>query len=98
MNLRLSYNKFDVLIKKPISDVHMLRIRVDFNSMSQGGDKVLINVIVQPELLDQMYPGLRVILYEPHDIQVEATIELECRSDGIQFWWGVADWSTLQDL
>jgi hypothetical protein len=76
----------------------MLRIRVDFNSLSMDGEKVQINTIFQPSLLDQIYPGLKVILFEPNDMHVEAEIELEVLNDGSEIWWGVADWTTRQDL
>ena len=75
----------------------MIRIPVDFNAMNKEGTHVWINTNVNPELRDVLKPGLRVILYEEDDTQVEAIIEVE-ESEGAMLWYGVADWSTQEDL
>lgn len=73
----------------------MLRIHADFNSMTADGTKVYIHV---RDLRNELQPGLHVLLYEPNDFQVEAVIELNKDEDGTEWWLGVPDWTTCQDL
>ncbi|QPC83701.1 hypothetical protein G4Y79_04780 [Phototrophicus methaneseepsis] len=78
----------------------MLRIIVDFNNMTVDGDKVLVarDIERDKEIYDQLSPGMRVIIYEPNDIAVEAVIEPIEVQDGRVWWYGAAEWSTLVDL
>lgn len=76
----------------------MLRIHVDFNSMTKDGEKVWINTTVDDFLLPSLYEGLRVIVYEPDDFQVEATIVVEKDKNGNDWWYGILDWSTRREL
>ena len=74
----------------------MLRIGVDFNTMNQDERaRVSINVDVHPYLLDYLKPGLIVVLFEAHDIEVEATIEFD---EIYHSWYGLPDWSTRRVL
>jgi len=75
----------------------MLRISVDFNSITPDGDCVQINTNYHSELLGVLQEGMKVILYTEHDIQVEAILET-IPFNGEIFWYGRADWSTLEDL
>lgn len=75
----------------------MLRILADFNAMTEDR-KVWLNARLFKDLPDTIYPGLRVILYEPNDFEVEATIEVEKKADGTEVWYGNPDWATLRHL
>jgi len=73
----------------------MLRIGVDFNTMYQFPSGIVdINADFEPKLLGYLYPGLRVILYEMPDLEVEAIIEVDEKGR----WYGIPDWSTRKDL
>lgn len=76
----------------------MSRITVDFNATTKDGERVIINMIYHSELRDVVKPGMRVILYEENDIEVEAVVETEVDEKGHVWWYGRADWSTLKDL
>jgi hypothetical protein len=62
--------------------------------MADPKDRVSINTVVQPELLDVLQSGARVILYETRDLEVEAIVEYD---PAHRHWYGVADWSTVRD-
>lgn len=73
----------------------LLRIGVDFNTLMIDGSTVLINTRLFKFLLDILHPGQRVILYEPHDFQVEAVLSNDRNED----WWSaLPDWDTMRDL
>ncbi|GIK65391.1 MAG: hypothetical protein BroJett018_31850 [Chloroflexota bacterium] len=76
----------------------LLRISVDFNSLSLDGKMVRINTDIHQYLLNILYPGLRVILYASHDLEVEAMIHCEQDSQGQDWWYGIPDWDTLRYL
>ncbi|MBL8120613.1 MAG: hypothetical protein JNJ78_24030 [Anaerolineae bacterium] len=76
----------------------MLRIHVDFNAMSQDGKMIWINTDLRQDLVKELHPGLRVVLYEPNQLEVEATVVLEKATDGKEWWYGVPDWSREHDL
>lgn len=76
----------------------MIRIPVDFNAMNKEGTHVWINMKRNSRLVDVLKPGLRVILYEENDTQVEAVIEIEEDEAGTKIWYGVPKWSTQEDL
>jgi|GEM_PF-726780 len=74
----------------------MFRILVDFNTM--GPDKqrrVHIPTHVDDWLIKYLRPGLRVLLFEPDDIEVEAILEYVEKYDR---WLGIPDWSTKSYL
>ncbi len=73
----------------------LLRIGVDFNSRSLDGNMVLINTRIHKLLLDILSPGQRVILYESHDLEVEAVLSDDRNED----WWdALPDWDTVRYL
>jgi hypothetical protein len=74
----------------------MIRIEVDFNAMNKAGTHIWINTRYYPDLLDFIQPGLRLLLYTEGDIEVEANIEVETDKNGVDWWYGHADWSTLK--
>ena len=76
----------------------MLRIHVDFNAMTQGGRMIWINTDIQPDLLKDLQSGLRITLYEPNQLEVEATVILERTDDGREWWYCVPDWSTENNI
>ncbi len=76
----------------------LLRIGVDFNSLSTDGTMVRINTVVFKHLLEILHPGLRVILYASHDLEVEAMIHCEEDKRGQNWWYGIPDWDTMRDL
>lgn len=55
----------------------MIRIPVDFNAMNKEGTHIWINTNIDPTLVEVLEPGLHVILYEDHDMQVEGVIEIK---------------------
>ena len=81
-----------------IKDYEMLRIHVDFNPMTEDEKMVWINTDIQPDLPKVLQSGLRVILYEPNQLEVEATVVLEKAEDGKEWWYGRPDWSTERDI
>ncbi|MCL4250910.1 MAG: hypothetical protein KJ065_22350 [Anaerolineae bacterium] len=54
--------------------------------------------IANPEVVKSLSVGERVVLYEPDDFEVEATIELQSDAGEHDFWCGVIHWDTLRDL
>ncbi|KAB2860584.1 MAG: 2-amino-4-hydroxy-6-hydroxymethyldihydropteridine diphosphokinase [Anaerolineae bacterium] len=76
----------------------LLRISVDFNALSLDGKMVRINTDIHQYLLNILHPGLRVILYASHDLEVEAMIHCEQDSQGQDWWYGIPDWDTMHDL
>ena len=74
----------------------MIRVEVDFNSMMQDLDRgrVQINVDTQPNLLEHLRPGLRVLLCEP-DLEAEGVVEFD---EKLRLWLAVPDWSTRRDV
>jgi hypothetical protein len=72
------------------------RIAVDFNTMSMDPERrVVLPTHVNAHLLQIIRPGLRVVLYEPFDIEVEAVVEYDLAHHA---WYGRPDWSTRRDL
>lgn len=73
----------------------LLRISVDFNARSLDGSMVLINTRIHKLLLDILRPGQRVILYESHDLEVEAVLSDDRNED----WWdALPNWDTVRYL
>ncbi len=69
----------------------MLYIAVDFNDRlvgPNGEDRVFINTQRLGGIAEHLRPGLRVVLYTAHDVEIEATVGI----DG--YWYGVMDWTT----
>lgn len=74
----------------------MLKVRVDFNAMTKDGEKVIIGQALKGVTVS---PGDRIIIYEPHDFEVEAIVEYEIEENYNREWWyAVPDWSTRRDL
>jgi hypothetical protein len=72
------------------------RIQVDFNSLNEAGDQVPINIWIKPDLLDVLFVGQRVILYQDaHDFEVEATV-IKQLIHGKVWWLAVVDWAIIQ--
>lgn len=73
----------------------MIRIYADFNSVDEGG-RVWLNTVAaltdiaayQGALTD----GMRVMLYVPGELEVEATLVFD------RIWNGIPDWATLHCL
>jgi len=76
----------------------MLKIHVDFNAMTEDGKMIWINTDLECDLLKDLHPDLRVLLYEPDQLEVEATLVLEKAEDGKEWWYGRPDWSTSRDI
>ena len=75
----------------------MLRIRVDFNSLSPDGTRVPISKYVGVSF-QQFYTGRRVILYEPSDFEVEAVLVYLSHGSTSDEWDAAVDWSTKRNL
>lgn len=74
----------------------MHRINPDFNTMNMHEERlVLLPTHVEPHLLEYLRPGLRVVLYEPFDFEVEADVDYDADHDS---WYGRPDWETKRDL
>jgi hypothetical protein len=72
-----------------------LRIAVDFNTMTvDEKERVYINTVLQPTLIEQLHPGLHVVLYD-EEMEVEATLEFDEQQ---HVWLGCPIWSTQQDI
>lgn len=76
----------------------MIRIPVDFNRMGREGTLIWILPRVSAEFMDIIRSGLRVILYEEHEMEVEAILGTDKDKNGKIWWYGEADWSTLKYL
>ncbi|MBZ0316954.1 MAG: 2-amino-4-hydroxy-6-hydroxymethyldihydropteridine diphosphokinase [Anaerolineae bacterium] len=76
----------------------LLRISVDFNSLSLDGKMVRINTDIHQYLLNILHQGLRVILYTSQDLEVEAIIHCEKYKQDQDLWYGIPDWDTLRYL
>lgn len=73
----------------------MLRIPVDFNTMAvDEQERVLINVVFNEKIVNDLKPGLRVVLYD-ETLEVAATVEYDVDD---RRWWATPDWSTSRDL
>jgi hypothetical protein len=76
----------------------MLKLIVDFNNLTPDGEKVLVAQHTDTERITKLKPGMRVLLHEPGDFEVEAIVEpIEIR-EGVVRWFGLPDWSTRRDL
>ena len=73
----------------------MKRIYVDFNTtQSDEKKRVHINTGIQPEILDWLAEGMRLIFFD-EEMEVEGVIEFDPQYG---FWLGKLDWSTKRDL
>jgi hypothetical protein len=73
-----------------------MRITADFNTMNADPERrVFLPTHVHPHLLEFLRPGLRVVIYEPFDFEVEAVVEYDPAHDA---WYGRPDWSTQHSL
>jgi hypothetical protein len=78
------------------------RISVDFNTASADmRGRVRLPIHVYPKLLSILQPGLRVILFEARDLEVEAVAEFDeelSQQHGDSNWWfALPDWSTERE-
>jgi hypothetical protein len=73
----------------------MLRIYADFNNCDEQG-RVRLNTVGSLRDIDvlqrDMAPGLRVIVYTPDELEVEADLEFDV------IWLGTPDWATIKYL
>ncbi len=77
----------------------MLRVQVDFNTLTEDRKRVRINERVHSDLLDQLRAGTRIACYQDEDdFEVEGIIEIDQDQDGTQWWFVRLDWSTRRDL
>ncbi len=76
----------------------MFKITVDFNNMTADGEKVLVARDRDTDRIAQLVSGMRVLLHEPGDFEVEAVVEPVEVFDGVVWWYGTPDWSTRHDL
>ena len=73
-----------------------MRITADFNTMNADPERrVFLPTHVHPHLLEFLRPGLRIVIYEPFDFEVEAVVEYDPAHDA---WYGRPDWSTQRSL
>jgi hypothetical protein len=71
----------------------MIRIYADFNERDQLGRPVLSIPGSLPDIeqnKNKLMPGLRVILYQPGELEVEATLAYD------RCWVAVPDWDTIK--
>lgn len=72
------------------------RITVDVNTMNEDPEeRVYLPTRINAHLREIVRPGLRLVLYEPFDFEVEAVVKYEPAHDT---WYGRPDWSTRRDL
>lgn len=75
----------------------MLKITVDFNNLTPGGEQVIVARASDKEISEQLTNNMRVLLHEPGDFEVEAIVEpVEVR--GTIWWYGTPDWSTRREI
>lgn len=68
---------------------------VDFNTMMKDErERVWINPLANQGLVDDLSPGLLVILCD-ETLEVKASLEFD---EQRQDWWGKPDWLTQRDL
>jgi hypothetical protein len=73
----------------------MKRIYVDFNTIqTDERERVFVNTGTQPELIEQLAEGMRVIFYE-ECLEAEGVLEYDSMQ---KLWFGAIDWSTRKDL
>jgi len=72
------------------------RFRVDFHTANADAEgRVYLPSHTHPEHGDILQPGQSIVMYTPHDIEVEAIVEYDNEH---LHWYGRADWSTQRDL
>jgi hypothetical protein len=72
-----------------------MRLYVDFNTMAiDPKERVYINPHTQPVLMQELHPGLVVILYD-EEMEVEAVVEFD---EHDRAWLGQPNWSTRRDI
>ena len=71
------------------------RIAVDYNTMKQDGrERVAINTLAFPFLLDILSPGLEVTLHDSDGLEVNAQIQFDEQENR---WCAIPDWTTRRD-
>ena len=71
----------------------MIRIYADFSTRDQLDRLVLTIPGSQPDIeknSDRLTSGLRVVLYQPGELEVEATLVFD------RGWLGIPDWNTIK--
>jgi len=76
----------------------MLKITVDFNNLTPDGERVIVARDRDKESIAKLSPGMRVLLHEPGDFEVEAIVEPEEVFEEQIWWYGTPDWSTRDDI
>ena len=76
----------------------MLKIIVDFNNLTPDGERVVVARTRDAERISKLKPGMRVLLHERGDFEVEAIVEPVEVREGEVWWYGLPDWSTRIDL
>ena len=74
----------------------MIRIEVDYNTVTgDPAERFVIPSRYRSVLSGKLSPGQRVILAEPNEYEVEATLEYDPICDA---WYGRPDWDTFLHL
>jgi len=71
----------------------MIRIYADFNERDELGRAVLSIPGSQADIKQnegKLSPGLKIVLYQPGELEVEATLEFD------RGWVGIPDWTTIK--
>ncbi|MEL6308295.1 MAG: hypothetical protein AAFR81_14120 [Chloroflexota bacterium] len=78
----------------------MLKIIVDFNNLTSDGEKVLVaqNRDRDTEIVFHLRNGMRVLLHELEDFEVEAVVKSEEVAENVIWWYAIPDWSTRHDF
>jgi hypothetical protein len=76
----------------------MIKLRVDFNATTKDGKRVFIGNDINAKPIKNLFPGLRVLVFEPNDFEVEAIIEQDLDEHGKEWWYIVPDWNTKPDI
>lgn len=72
------------------------RICVDFNTMmSDQEQRVYLPTRRNQNILEILYPGIKVVLFEPFDIEVDALVEYDTEDNT---WYGRPDWMSKRNL
>lgn len=72
----------------------MIKVRADMNALTIDKSRIQLG----GDLPEELESGLHVLLYEPQDYEVEATLEKVLFETGVEIWYGIVDWDTYRDL
>ena len=71
----------------------MIKVRADLNALTIDKSRVQLG----GDLPEELKPGIRVLIYEPGDFEVEAIVERAKIENGAEVWYGIVDWDTYRD-